>query len=403
MPLPRISDERLATVARWASDRQARSERSSAMEWLLGLSGRHIQDARLKADVLVAAAEAQLTRGRAPRHLTDACAAELACADALYREGATTAATRSLSKALLLAFHRVAQVDRLTSPLSDAPREFTAFLRDSATARAVAAPRGRSAPAAPRPAGRALRLLVVTHANANFLRLITERYEQHPDVELRYLDLASDPVLAPLAKGLQRMTELPLGSRAAYGAEVEAALRPYLDWADTAFVEWCAGAAAFLTLVDPGTTRVVLRLHRYETFTYWPHVMDFSRVDDLIFISEHMRELTTTVLPRLLEADAPRLHTMDNAVDLGRFARPKQAAARFTVGLVGIGQIAKDPRWALEVLRRLRAQDERYRLVDGRRRYEPGVQRGGQGVPRRAGAGGRRPRGIRCGQPARPE
>lgn len=373
MSTPQIPDEFLAKVARRATARMARTDRPSLAERVLGITAHRVRDRRLKADLLGAAADAQLSRGLVPRHLVQAYGAELACADADLKAGRKKEAAASFARALQLAFHRVPHIDRLHSPLSDDPGGFTARLRTSATGRATAAPRGRRIPAAAAPTDRPLRLLVVTRGNANFLGLITERYAQHPGVELRTLDLAADPVLAPLAKGLQRMIELSLGGQASYGAKVEAALRPHLDWADTVFVEWCSAAAAFMTLVDPGTTRIVVRLHKYESFTYWPHIMDFSRVDDVVFIAEHMRELTTAAVPRLLDADAPRLHFLHNALDLRRFDRPKQDNARFTVALVGIGQIAKDPRWALDVLRLLRSRDERYRLVMVGAGIEPGA------------------------------
>ncbi|WP_051942729.1 glycosyltransferase [Streptacidiphilus rugosus] len=318
---------------------------------------------RRRADELAEAARGQLERGEIPDHLADAYAAELACADSAYEAGRSAEAAGSLAKALLLAFHRVPQVDSLTTPVSDDASGFTAPLRASSTAMAVVAPRGRRTPAARRPADRPLRLLFVTHGNANFLKLLVEHYQDHPEVDVRTLDLGQDEEMAPLAKGLKRMAHAALGGEAEYREAVERALRPHLDWADTVFVEWCTGAAAFLTLVDPGSTRIVVRLHRFETFSFWPHVIDFSRVDDLLFIADHMIDLTTDVVPRLLEAGGPRLQRTDNAVELGRFVRPKGEGARFTVGLVGMAQVAKDPLWAVQVLRALREQDERYRLV----------------------------------------
>ncbi|MEU9758797.1 glycosyltransferase [Streptomyces sp. NPDC047985] len=363
MPTPQIPDELLARTARRAISRLARTDRPFIAERVLGVCAHRVQDRRLKAELLGEAAAAQLGRGLVPRHLVPAYGAELAYADSEFKAGREKEATAAFVRALMLAFHRVPHVDRLHSPLSDDPAGFTARLHAGAVARAVAAPRGRSVPAATPPSDRPLRLLVVTRANANFLGLLTDHYANHPDVELSTLDLAADPDLAPLAKGLRRMVEAPLGLQDAYAAQVEAALRPHLDWADTVFVEWCSTAAAFMTLVDPGSTRVVVRLHKYESFTYWPHIMDFTRVDDIVFIAEHMREMTTAAVPRLLAPDAPRLRFLHNALDLRRFDRPKGEDARFTVGLVGIGQIAKDPRWALDVIRLLRAKDERYRLL----------------------------------------
>ena len=143
----------------------------------------------------------------------------------------------------------------------------------------------------------------------------------------------------------------------------EQAFREHLDWADVVFVEWCTGLAALLTQVDPQDTRVVVRMHSYEAFTLWPQLMDFSRVDDMVFVSEHLRDLAVGAIPGLEGPDAPRLHVLPNAMDLRRFQRPKRDGARFTLGVVGASKLVKDPRWGVDVLRHLRERDDRYRLV----------------------------------------
>ncbi|MFI2782849.1 hypothetical protein [Streptomyces sp. ALB3] len=358
----RLSDERLVGLARWATDRMARVKNPALAERVLGAAGHRIQDPRVRADVLAEAAEARLGLGYLPRHLAQAYAAELVCADEHHRAGRRKAAAASAAKALILAFHRVAHIDALTSPLATEPARFTAPLRRSRVLRALRAPRGRVAPSAAPPTDRPMRLLFAHSANDNFLPVILDHYRKHPEVEVRVLNTATDPATAPLAKGLGRMIACGIGIRSAYAEQTEEALRPHLDWADVVFVDWCTAAAAFLTLVDPGTTRIVVRLHSFEAFSYWPHLVDFSRVDDLVFVSEHLRDLAVATLPRLREPGAPAVHVVDNAVDLARFPLPKKPDARFTLGLVGVGQVAKDPRWALEVLRILREQDDRYRL-----------------------------------------
>ena len=98
-----------------------------------------------------------------------------------------------------LLFHRVPHFDQLTSPLAERPAEFLAPLRASATAQALAAPRGRRTPAATPPADRPLRLLChAPTATPTSCRRSSERYAESPAVELRYLHLADDPVAAPL-------------------------------------------------------------------------------------------------------------------------------------------------------------------------------------------------------------
>ncbi|MFI5754735.1 hypothetical protein [Streptomyces sp. NPDC051569] len=362
MPFPHISDQTLAGVARWVAARMARVDRPGLAERASGIAGRHIHEPRLKADIFAEVAASRLARGHTPRHLRQAYAAELTCADAHYAAGRKGEAAQSVAKALLLAFHRVPHLDGLSSPLAEDAQRFTAPLRRSRTMRALRAGRGRKEAAVAPPADRPVRILIAYSANKNFLAELISRYEGHPGAELRVLDTAADPELAPLAKGMGRMITRGLGGQVAYGQQAEAALRPHLDWADVVFIDWCAAAAAFFTLVDPGTARIVVRLHSYEAFTYWPHLVDFSRVSDLVFVSEHLRDLCTSAVPRLKEPGGPQLHVIDNAVILGRFVRPKNPAARFAVGLLGTSQVAKDPRWALEVLRLVRQKDTRYRL-----------------------------------------
>ena len=182
-----------------------------------------------------------------------------------------------------------------------------------------------------------------------------------PGLDVRYVDLGDDPQLHVAQNNVRGMMEHLLSGRSPYGNQVAEALGPHIDWADTVFIDWCVAAAVMFTMIDPGTTRIVIRLHSFEAFSWWPHLVDFSRVDDLIFVSDHLRDLCNQVLPQL--TDGPRQHVISNAMDLSSFVRPKDDDARFTLGLVGIGSVAKDPRWAIDVLRELRKHDKRYRLV----------------------------------------
>jgi glycosyltransferase involved in cell wall biosynthesis len=316
-----------------------------------------------KARLLAEAANRELAGGLAPRDLGRAVDAVLAVADQRYRAGDYGPAAEFLNRAMNLAFHRVLHIDQLSSPLATDPEGYIAPFRRSAAAAKVAARLGRVKPAAAPPAGRPLRLLIATSANDNFLPLIRTYYDEHPDVEVRYLDLAATPSLKGLTWAGKPMLEHRLAGDSAYGDKVEDRIRPHLDWADTVFVDWCVAPAALFTMIDPGTTRVIVRLHSYEALSRWPHMIDFSRVDDLVFVAGHIRDLTTTLVPYLSGPDGPRMHLLDNAMDLRGFQVEKEAGARFQLGMIGINQVAKDPRWAIDVLRLLRARDERYRLL----------------------------------------
>jgi glycosyltransferase involved in cell wall biosynthesis len=308
---------------------------------------------------LGAIADADLRAGRMPQGLSQAMTAELAVADAELRHRDTGQAVDALRRVAALMFHRGIHFDSVASPAAADPSGFFRPLHRSTIGQLLAAPRGRSAPAAGPPADRPTRILFLTRGNVNFLGTIRERYEQHPGSEVRSLDLAGDKRL----RDEKAMLRHALEPDPAYGRQLEEVLRPQLEWADTVFVEWCGLHAAALSLIDPGSTRVIVRLHSFEAFTLWPHVIDWSRVDDLVFVSEPLRAFTLASVPRLRRSDGPRTPVVTNAIELTRYERPKVAGARFTVGLVGFSAIAKDPSWAVEVLRELRRHDERYRLL----------------------------------------
>ncbi|MFJ1804955.1 MULTISPECIES: hypothetical protein [unclassified Streptomyces] len=363
---PGLSDSLRFRIAQRVRDGLDKANRPEGAVLTLSSAARRTTSARHRADLLGDAARLELARGRAPRALTAAVSAELAYGDAQLAGGDGTAAAASVVRALQLAFHRVLHFDRTTSPLAKDPDAYLAELRGSTAVRALTEGAGRAAePAAP-PADRPLRLLFVTRGNANFLRQIRDHYRAHPGVEVRSLDLGDEPELDKLATSLTRLAAHRLGDDQEFGRQAEELLRPHLDWADTVFVDWCVGPAALLTSVDPGTTRIVVRLHSAETFSLWPFLVDFSRVDDLVFVGAHLRDLTVAVVPQLTPAQkqrAPRLHVIANAMDLAGQVRHKSDDARFTLGVTGISSVAKDPRWAIEVLRILRAEDPRYRLL----------------------------------------
>jgi glycosyltransferase involved in cell wall biosynthesis len=331
-----------------------------ARAWVKAVN--RIGDRRLRAELLLAAARAEIARGPSPT-LAAAVAAQLTVADRLLAAGHAKAAAAAVQPARLL-FDRRLHFDRLTSPLADDPAGFLAPWHASATGRALCAPRGRAIPVAPRPTDRPVRLLIGTYGNHGFLVAVRRHFEDRPDVELRFVDPGIDGEHVPLLTApAQMMEHILAGGRAtAFGDRVEAWLRPHLDWADVAFIDWAAGFAVAAGLLDPGGTRMVVRLHSFEAFALWPHLLDPSRIDDFIFVSDLVRELGLAVLPALAAAET-RTHVVTNAMDLRAFRQDKTADARFTVGVVGLKAVAKDPRWALEVLRHLRAADRRYRMA----------------------------------------
>ena len=133
-----------------------------------------------------------------------------------------------------------------------------------------------------------------------------------------------------------------------------------LAWADLVFVDWCLEGAVWASLHVPQGTRLVVRLHSVEALSVQPHAVDWHAVDDLVFVSEHLRALGTAVLP--LPPNV-RVHVVGLMMRLDRFMTDKAPGADRTLALVGWAQTVKDPMWALDVLDILRERDPAWRLL----------------------------------------
>jgi len=135
---------------------------------------------------------------------------------------------------------------------------------------------------------------------------------------------------------------------------------------DVVFVDWADEAAAWASVRLPVSgPRLVVRLHSVEALSAAVHVVDWSRVDRLVFVSEFLRRLTHAVAPATRSVDSVVVGHGVVSAGVG----VKSAGAWSTLGMVGWGQVVKDPLFAVEVLALLRARDPqrdwRLRLIGG--------------------------------------
>jgi glycosyltransferase involved in cell wall biosynthesis len=135
----------------------------------------------------------------------------------------------------------------------------------------------------------------------------------------------------------------------------------HFSWADTIFVDWCDNNAVWTIMHAPRSARIVVRIHSIDALSPHPHLVDWSKVSDVIFVGDHIRTVVTQAVP-----DLPRhaaTHVVPNLLRLDRFDLPKNSTADRTLAMVGWAQRVKDPIFALEVLARLRQVDETWRLM----------------------------------------
>jgi len=218
-------------------------------------------------------------------------------------------------------------------------------------------PAKRTRGARPRDAGDRERVLVVS-GNWSFAREMIDHLAQQPSADVRTLEVreAAAWTLGDVARG-----RLPWRWRSCLSTLASPEERDLIGQADVICAEWCNDTAVWLSRYGPARPRLVIRLLGYEALGPWPAVVDWRRVDALMFLSEHSRDSVHEVLdlgafPHLASVVVPLV------TPASRFHRPKTEEAWRTLGLIGWKTINKDALLAVRVLRALRRSDKRWRL-----------------------------------------
>lgn len=137
-----------------------------------------------------------------------------------------------------------------------------------------------------------------------------------------------------------------------------AAVKADMEWADTVFCEWAGRQAVWYSQHLPAGKRLVVRLHGFESDAAWIGGLDFSRVDRLIAVSKFYRKQ----LVKRHGWDKGKVSVIGNSVTFDAFTRPKHDEARFHLGMLGYTPLLKRPQVAVEILRYLVQQDDRFVL-----------------------------------------
>lgn len=134
-----------------------------------------------------------------------------------------------------------------------------------------------------------------------------------------------------------------------------------IEWADVVFIEWCNLPAIWMSRLLAENKRVIIRLHSYEAFTYFPYFVNWGGVDGLIFVSECVRNIvrakhgTRTSLTS--EITLPNIKRRSASVHSN-----ENSERAFVLGMAGYNNANKNPLLAVEILSHLRRFDPRWKL-----------------------------------------
>jgi len=121
-----------------------------------------------------------------------------------------------------------------------------------------------------------------------------------------------------------------------------------LRWADIAFVEWGAEQLALITQL-PKLCRIVARVHSYEAYAGLLQRVDWSKVDDVIFVAPHVLDLAES----RVDFGDTRIHLSRVGVDLDRFTIQTENKSGNRVCTAGYLNHKKDPVFGLQVFAEL--------------------------------------------------
>nr|WP_227993747.1 glycosyltransferase [Pseudactinotalea sp. HY160] len=316
-----------------------------------------------KDDALVAAyittADLTLT-GSTQQDTAEVARAVLAEADRALATGDLEEAAVHAALALDVLFHRELHSDVISTPLVESPVEFLTPLRASAVGRLLTT---STTARSPRGAGARnwLQIKISPGPFGEFYRPVAKALEQADHVAVEVLELRDRRL------GLANMTMDPSFVLArlhhASGTSVvghDEAVAQFAN-ADVIFADWADKSALLASMCAPANARLTIRVHSVDLLRPWLHLIDWSRVDQLIFVNSALADLGRDMLADRLAGVA--LHVLPNLIEPERFDREKSAEAERTLCMVGWAQRVKDPLWTLEVLARLVATDESWRLM----------------------------------------
>jgi len=165
-------------------------------------------------------------------------------------------------------------------------------------------------------------------------------------------------------------------------------IRKLVAWADIVWLEWANELTARLTNELPELKRkhVICRLHSYEAFAGFVSQIKWERIDDLIFVADHIKEQVLLQQPDL-EQKVKRIHILPNGINLDRFAFTERTKGH---NLAFVGDInykkgplllfhafaelvRRDPRYTLSVAGRF--QDDRFALYFSQMTKELGLEK----------------------------
>ena len=322
----------------------------------------------------IASTESTVESGHQPtvEQIASASGLLLGRADGHHLAKRNDVAAVDLNRASEVLFHRALHFDNPASPMTQDPSGFLNDWRQSPSVQDLAI-RRRSEAKSLEPVDS---VAILSHSNLSFIDSLA--------AGLSSLGIASTTVDTSklLVPDVRRPTSWHIEQRLKLSTNTQPTvlnpeLSKHIGSANTVWVEWCQRLAVQMSLQARSSQRLIVRLHSFEAFTIFPHLMDWSNVDDLVFVSNHIRDL---IVPQLIGFDSSttNVHVIPVGVDAASLHRQKSAGSAKTLAVLGWSAAAKDVTWAIDLLSLLLKQDPDFRLLIVGSEPNPQTSKGAQ-------------------------
>lgn len=132
----------------------------------------------------------------------------------------------------------------------------------------------------------------------------------------------------------------------------------WMEWADICWFEWCDGLIVYGSkLAIAKERKIICRLHSYEAFTGYPAQVNWSCIDQLVFVAEHIQKFVT----ENYKVHRENTIVIPNGVDKVKWTY-KERKPGFKVAYVGYINYKKGPMLLLHTFKAIYDADSRYQF-----------------------------------------
>ncbi|KIX11558.1 glycosyltransferase [Dethiosulfatarculus sandiegensis] len=134
-----------------------------------------------------------------------------------------------------------------------------------------------------------------------------------------------------------------------------------VEWSDIVIIEWGASHAVWCSKFLPIDKKVIVKIHSYEAFSYWPYFMNWGGVDGILFVAHHIKDIFK--LQHEKRIDRISVEVIGNVKEFQNINASNSDESRiFTLGMIGYSNRNKNPLLACKVLKKLLIDNPKWKL-----------------------------------------